>query len=436
MRVFKHVFKDRRTGASRQTSKYYIEFKDPSGRMRKMPGLSAKSATEEFGRKVDRLVACRVAGTRIDPDLVKWVESLPQKVHQRLLKFGLLDAQQVGTVRPLADHLADFEATLRAKNNTDAYVDQLVGRVRRLLDGCGFRYWSDLSASRIQTYLADLRRDTKEARGISVQTSNFYLRAVQQFAKWMHRDRRAAESPVAHLSGLNVRVDRRHDRRPLTVEEMIWLLDATESGPERAGVGGADRALTYRLAAETGLRAGELASLTVGSFSLDEDPPTVTVQAGYSKHRKQDVIMLKKGTAAFLKGRFAGRMPTVPAVRVLDRNCRTKVLRQDLGAARAAWLAAEPDPQTRVEMDGTDFLMYRRRDGRFAGFHAFRSATGSFLNAGGVNMKVIQSILRHSDIGLTANTYSHAYREDEVQAVEKLPDLGRRPEKKRQADAG
>jgi integrase len=78
-------------------------------------------------------------------------------------------------------------------------------------------------------------------------------------------------------------------------------------------------------------------------------------------------------------------------------------------------------------MAATDFLLYRDRVGRYADFHAFRHATGSFLAQGGVSPKVAQTIMRHSDINLTMSTYSHAYREDEARAVERLPDLGRRP---------
>jgi hypothetical protein len=34
--------------------------------------------------------------------------------------------------------------------------------------------------------------------------------------------------------------------------------------------------------------------------------------------------------------------------------------------------------------------------------------------------------MRHSDIRLTMNTYSHSFREDEADAIERLPDLSRR----------
>ena len=46
--------------------------------------------------------------------------------------------------------------------------------------------------------------------GISAQTSNFYLQAIKQFARWMVRDGRASESPLDHLTGVNAKLDRRH----------------------------------------------------------------------------------------------------------------------------------------------------------------------------------------------------------------------------------
>ena len=51
-------------------------------------------------------------------------------------------------------------------------------------------------------------------QGISAQTFTFYVKTIKQFCLWMVKDKRATESPVAHLDGLNVQVDRRHDRRP------------------------------------------------------------------------------------------------------------------------------------------------------------------------------------------------------------------------------
>ena len=62
--------------------------------------------------------------------------------------------------------------------------------------------------------------------------------------------------------------------------------------------------------------------------------------------------------------------------------------------------------------------------GRYADFHSLRHSTGSLLAASGVHPKVVQSIMRHSDINLTMSRYTHIFRGQESEAVAKLPDLG------------
>lgn len=260
--------------------------------------------------------------------------------------------------------------------------------------------------------------------------------AFKSFCRWLVRDGRASASPVEYLQGLNVRTDRRHDRRPLTVEEMIWLLDVTESGPPSGKVPGPERALLYRVAAETGLRAGELRSLTAGSFDLDAKPPTVKVLAGYSKHRTEDVGVMKRSTADLLAKHLAAKMPIAAALRMPGRRMLPVVLKKDLASARQQWLDSAPDAKTRTEMEKTDFLAYKDRDGRYADFHALRHMTGSYRARASVSPKVAQSILRHSDINLTMNFYSHAFREDRVHAVEGLPDLSARPARPKKDIAG
>src|SRR5262245_53839716 len=59
--------------------------------------------------------------------------------------------------------------------------------------------------------------------------------------------------------------------------------------------------MLYAVAGYTGLRASELASLKPESFDLDAAPSTVTVQAAYSKHRRQDVLPLHPSLAALLR---------------------------------------------------------------------------------------------------------------------------------------
>ena len=94
---------------------------------------------------------------------------------------------------------------------------------------------------------------------------------------------------------MNVNTDRRHDRRALSVEGMRRLLDTIHDGPDRSGrtwrKTGPERAMLYRLAMETGFRSSELRSLSRSSFDLDGDPPTVTVEAAYSKRGRRDTLV-------------------------------------------------------------------------------------------------------------------------------------------------
>ena len=102
---------------------------------------------------------------------------------------------------------------------------------------------------------------------------------VGEFTRWLMKDRRAGDDPLAFIAMRNVSTDRRHDRRPLSESEFEDLIRTANSGPVVLQMAGEDRAMLYAMAAYTGLRASELASLSPESFKLDDDPPTVTIAA-------------------------------------------------------------------------------------------------------------------------------------------------------------
>ena len=402
MRVFKSSYRDGE-GRTRPTARWYVEIRDQRETVRRLSAFTSKAASEELGRNLDKLVAYyKSSGGQIDPKLSRWLTELPRRTRDRLVMIGLVDADRVSAHKPLADHLIDFEQSLRAKDCTERHVSLVTGRARRIIDGCKFRFYADISASRVMDYLHGLRADTEDKRGISAQTFNFYVQAIKQLCRWMVKDRRALESPVAHLDGLNVKTDRRHDRRALTVDELRGLLNAAENGPERYGMTGAERTLLYRLAVETGLRAGELRSLTRASFDLDADPPTVTVAAAYSKRRRDDLLILRPELADDLRAYLCSKAPATVAFKLPKPNMIIRMFKADLEAAG---------------------IPYRDDVGRVADFHALRHTFITNLASGGVHPKTAQSLARHSDITLTMNRYSHSYRDQEIDALRTLPDL-------------
>jgi len=112
------------------------------------------------------------------------------------------------------------------------------------------------------------------------------------------------------------------------------------------------------------------------------------------------------------------------------------MLRADLGNARKAWLDDAATPMERAEREATSFLCYVDAQGRYADFHALRHTTGTWLAAAGVHPKIAQSLMRHSTINLTMNTYSHVLVGQEVDAIENLPSLGIEPVSQREKKTG
>ncbi len=288
MRVFRTTYKDK-YGQKQQASKWYIELRDHLHTVRRIPGFTDKRQTEALGRQIEKLVASKVSGQQPDTELSRWLEAIPDRLRNNLVRIGLIDSQRAAAGKSLSKHLDDFKACLQAKGNTKQHVDLVTLRATKVVDGCKFTNWTDISASKVQRYLASLQEGENN---ISNQTFNFYLQAIKQFCRWMVQDRRPSENPLVHLKGLNIRTDRRHDRRALEPDELRRLLETTRKGPERYGMTGAERAALYRLAAESGLRSGELATLKSKSFDLDGG--TVTVQAAYSKRRREDTLPLRE----------------------------------------------------------------------------------------------------------------------------------------------
>ena len=310
----------------------------------------------------------------------------------------------------MEQHLAEFKQSLSAKGNTAKHAELTHQRAKAILiEKCGFVYISDIKASIVQNAIAGLQHDKKQI-ALSFQSQNFYLKCCQQFCRWLVQDRRTADSPLQHLKGKNVRLDRRHDRRALSADEVRRLLETTKAAPFRFKMSGADRAMLYRLTIETGLRADELRSLTVSSFDLQGR--IVTVQAGDSKHRQEDRLPLRHDTADALAAFLCGKMPTVKVFNMPDKAY--KMLKADLADAKIPYCVDE----------------------KYADFHALRHTTGSLLAAAGVHVKLIQTIMRHSDINLTMSRYTHIFAGQESDAINALPDLSLPSESQRQVKTG
>ncbi len=337
---------------------------------------------------------------------------------------GLSDPYEKHSARKIAEHIADYREFLLSKQNTEKHVDQTIRRITKLCEGCGFRRIAELDCPTIVAWLAEQRRTRKR---FSAQTSNFYQDAVKAFGGWLCRYERMPNNTLSSLERISVETDRRHDRRSLNDEEFRRLVNAAANGRVIESVSGADRAMLYILAAWTGFRRRELASLSEKSLDLSSEQPTITVEAAFSKHRKKDVVPLHSEVACRIRDWLStkSRKPDEPLFSLVTPKGyfrkTAKMMREDLATARETWLEEAEDDEQREEREATSFLSYTNEDGLFADFHANRHSFISNLGRAGVSLTTAQKLARHSDPRLTANRYTHLDVADQKEAVETLP---------------
>ena len=393
------VFK--RGGRKNRDGSYWIAYYERPGVRKVVRGCADRAATEALARKLEADAMLRRKGV-IDTKA---------------------DNYAAAEAKPLTEHLADLASALKAKGAAAQHAETVRQRAGHVLALCKAERISQISPSAVQQAIGTVRQAGASvwtrAKGASLQTCNHYLRAVKQFTRWLWRDGRAREDVLAHLSGFNVALDRRHDRRAFSEEELARLVEAAEKGPRVMSMSGPERAMLYRVAVGSGLRSNELRSLTLRSFALDAEPPTIAVEAGYSKRRRQDVQPIRRDLAGQLRAFLADREPGQRVFDVPHNSAR--MLRKDLAAARTAWIEEAQTPQERERREQSDFLAYRDSANRVADFHALRHTFISLLVQSGANVKVAQELARHSTPMLTLGRYAHLTMHDRTAALDALP---------------
>ncbi|MCA9231910.1 MAG: tyrosine-type recombinase/integrase [Planctomycetales bacterium] len=384
---------------TQESRKWYVQYKDSEGAWQRTPGYTDKEATAQLAAELER--------------------------SSERQESGLADAFKKGKSQTLKSHVDGFRKYLEAKSNTTKHINLTCGRVEKVIEGCKFVRWRDIKPAKLRDWLADQR----SSGTMGIKTRNHYLSAFKEFCNWLVRDGHTPSNPVAYLQAINPKTDVRRQRRALSADEFTALVAAAESGPPIQEMAGADRAMLYILAAWTGYRRKELASLTKKSFKLNSKPPTVTVTAAYSKRRRQDVVPLHPEVATRVKSWLATKKESSASEPVFNLVApggglrrTSKMMKLDLERARQAWIeGAKKNKKERKRREESDTLKYEDEQGMYADFHANRHTFISNLAKSGVSPKVAQTMARHSDINLTMNVYSHVKMEEQAAAIQVLP---------------
>jgi Phage integrase family len=179
-------------------------------------------------------------------------------------------------------------------------------------------------------------------------------------------------------------------RRAFSDIEMKRLLAV--SGP---------RKVVYLAAVYTGLRRGELAKVVRDDLHLDKKSPFVIARASTTKNHKQAVIALHSELVAELRLHLE-KLPANTTKVFADIMPNMDEFRADLKAANIPFINAA---------------------GLRADFHSLRHTLATNLARAGTAPRVAMEIMRHSDMRLTAKTYTDAGLLPVADAVLKLPGL-------------
>jgi integrase len=439
-----------------------------NGELRIRTEAATYTARYRDGSNVLREVAtgCRdkTAAESVLADLVKRAE----RVRGGILSQG--DANAIDhQLTPLTQVLDSYIAHLRAKGRSSTHVADCKRLALRAFDGCGCNTLRDLAGEPLEQWLVKLLEG-----GVSPRTRNSYLQAVRGFCRWCVQSGRLTADPTHRITKLAEAIDIRRNRRALTPDELERLLYAAQwrplaeygrnsiksddpkgratwnleplsfdtldaavdrarakyaDKPERVAkleLIGRERALVYKTLVLTGLRRGELASVTVGALSLDSETPFLVLEAGDAKNRQRADIPLRGDLAADLV-QWVATLGDAHAKRSSDSVGVLSIdyaKRDALPSDSPLFATVTPEFLKVFDRDLNAASIDKSDDrGRTADIHALRHTYGSLLSAGGVSPRTAQAAMRHSSIDLTMNVYTDPRVLDVAGALAALPAL-------------
>jgi integrase len=274
--------------------------------------------------------------------------------------------QREAAATPLLIHIKDFVADRRAVGCDEKYVRELERKLERLAEENRWLRASDVSAESFCAWRARQR--------LTPKTLNEYLNAACGLLNWL--EPQVGGNVLRHVQKAQTNGAKTLNRRAFTETELQRL--CAVSGP---------RGVVYRVAARTGIRRGELVQVEWPDVHLDTAQPFIHVRACVSKNHRAARQPLPPDAADALRELrliqassgvlvFAGRIP------------RMNQFRKDLEAAGIPYIDSKGDR---------------------ADFHALRKTFGTMLTLSGeVGQRTIMELMRHSDMRLTAKTYTDA----------------------------
>lgn len=277
-------------------------------------------------------------------------------------------AVRVAAGTQLSELVNDYEADLRGRELNSKHVRDTTTRVRRMIAANNWKVLSDIRADAFVKWRSGLKLAPKTKK-------EFHLSA-NAFLNWLVQTDRLLLNPLAKVPHVETRGKQVRPCRAFTEHELQRLF----------AIAGRRR-LAYQMLLYTGQRKNEVRSLMWADLHLDEAKPYALFRESTTKDKDKRAVPLRMEIVEQLKALrpkpdeahslakpvFWFRWPTYD------------LLRGDL---------------QRAGIERLDAL------GRSVHFHSFRKTWQTLGVRYGINQRVAQEVLGHSDANLTAKVYT------------------------------
>jgi integrase len=322
-------------------------------------------------------------------------------------KLGHIDRFAEIRKVPVAKLIDDYRDHLESEDLSAQYVKDTSRQLRDYVAFATVTTLPSIQRPDVERFLSDVRRRR------SVRTRDHYAAALRAFGRWLERTGRWERDP---WHGIRVRTPKRDKHRcfkrvSFRYEEAEQFVEAAWARFEAEGAFGGvqgqsgydevvrDRQVLYWFVLTTAFRANECASILWEDVTLDGDKACIRLAGQFTKSGDDAMIPLQAFVADALRKMRARRsatqmrrgqgpvLETDPVFKMPDKIAR--LVRKD--AAHAGLI---PLNSKRVD------------------FHALRKSCARILIELKVHPKVIQLVLRHSDIRLTMDLYGELGDDD------------------------
>ncbi len=410
--------------------------KDGADRIREESSTFFARYRDGDGLTVETSTGCR------DESAARQVLADLERTAERI-RAGVMSASEsrlsIHLTKPIGEHVDAFLNGLEASGYTTKHVSECRRVLTMVLQGCDFGTLATLERSAVERWL-----NRRKAQGRSARTRNVDLTHLIAFANWCVENRRLTSNPFRGIPKSNEAADPRRRRRAMSEAELVKLLEVARQRPlldaltvrrgkrkgelfakirpevrARLEAMGRERATIYKSLVLTGLRLGELASLTAGQLKLDGPRPFAELDAADEKNREGNAIPIRPDLAADLAEWLDDKLANLQAAARRSGGPIPSRLPADTPVFQI------PTGIIRVFDRDLKAAGIAKRDerGRTLDLHALRTTFGTLLSKGGVSLRTAQAAMRHADPSLTANVYTDPKLLDVAGALEALPSL-------------